>query len=184
MGVVLLGISALNQTGLLGATFQMSAHGLVAGSLFLLIGLLYERTHTREIADYGSLVRTAPRFAVFTTLALLAAMGLPGTAGFVAELHTLVGGFERWGWWVLGLSLGVLVSAAYALRTLGRLFTGPVSPRMRDVADLRGIELAAAGLLSFGIIALGLYPAPALRMIDASVANLIAAKTPANLWEK
>jgi len=156
----------------------------VAGALFLLIGLLYERTHTREIADYSSLVRTMPRFAVFTTLALLAAMGLPGTMGFVAELHALIGGFERWGWWVLGLNLGVLVSAVYALRTLSCLFTGPVSPRMRDVADLRGIELAAAGLLSFGVIALGLYPAPSLRLIDASVANLIAPKTHANEWEK
>jgi len=184
MGVVLLGISTLNYTGLLGATLQMSAHGLVAGALFLLIGLLYERTHTREIADYSSLVRTMPRFAVFTTLALLAAMGLPGTMGFVAELHALIGGFERWGWWVLGLNLGVLVSAVYALRTLSCLFTGPVSPRMRDVADLRGIELAAAGLLSFGVIALGLYPAPSLRLIDASVANLIAPKTHANEWEK
>ncbi|CAG0984743.1 partial NADH-quinone oxidoreductase subunit M, partial [Myxococcaceae bacterium] len=176
--------STLNQTGMLGATLQMSAHGLVAGALFLLIGLLYERTHTREIADYGSLAQTAPRFAVFTTLALLAAMGLPGTAGFVAELHALIGGFERWGWWALGLSLGVLVSAAYALRTLGRLSTGPVSPRMRDVADMRGIELAAAGLLGFGVIALGLHPSPALRMIDASVANLIAPKPPANPLEE
>jgi NADH-quinone oxidoreductase subunit M len=178
MGVVLLGISTMTQAGLLGAVLQMSAHGLVAAALFLAVGLLYERTHTREIADYSSLVVAAPRFAVFTTLALLAAMGLPGTAGFVAELHALVGGFERWGWWVLGLALGVLVGAAYALRTLGRLFTGPVSPRMREVADLRGFELAAAGLLSFGVIALGVAPSPALHLIEASVANLSAAKLP------
>ena len=183
MGVVLLGISTMNPAGLLGATLQMSAHGLVAAALFLLIGLLYERTHTREIADYSSLVMAAPRFAVFTTLALLAAMGLPGTAGFVAELHTLVGGFERWGWWVLGLALGVLVSAAYALRTLGRLFTGPVSPRMREVADLRGTELAAVGLLSFGVVALGVAPSPALHLIGAAVAQLSAAAIPANAAE-
>jgi len=176
MGVVLLGISAMNPAGLLGAALQMSAHGLVAGALFLLVSLLYERTHTREIADYGSLALAAPRFAVLTTLALLAAMGLPGTAGFVAELHALVGGFERWGWWVLGLAFGVLVSAAYALRTLGWLFTGMASPRLRGVADLRGVELAAAGLLGFGVIALGLAPAPALNVIQASVANLLAAQ--------
>ncbi len=176
MGVVLLGISTMNQTGLLGATLQMTAHGLVAAALFLLIGLLYERTHTREIGDYSSLVRVTPRFAVFTTLALLATMGLPGTVGFVAELHTLIGGFERWGWWVAGLSVGILVSGAYAMRTIGRLFTGPLSPQMRDVADLHGMELAAVGLLSFGIVALGLAPSPALKLIDASVANLSAAK--------
>jgi NADH-quinone oxidoreductase subunit M len=174
MGVVLLGISTLNPTGLLGATFQMTAHGLVAGALFLLIGLLYERTHTREIADYNSLVLVTPRFAVFTTLALLAAMGLPGTAGFVAELHALIGGFERWGWWVLGLTLGVLTSGAYALRTVGRLFTGTRTPQMQHVADLRGIELAAVGLLSFGVVALGMVPAPALNLIQVSVMNLSA----------
>lgn len=176
MGVVLLGISTMNPTGLLGATLQMTAHGLVAGALFLLVGLLYERTHTREIADYSSLVMVVPRFAVFTSLTLLAALGMPGTVGFVAELHALVGGFERWGWWVLGLSAGVLVSAVYAMRTLGRLFTGPVSPRMKEVADLHGFELAAVGLLSFGVIALGLAPSPALNLLDASVANLCAPK--------
>ena len=184
MGVVLLGISTMNQTGLLGATLQMTAHGLVAAALFLLIGLLYERTHTRQIGDYGSLVLVTPKFAMFTTLALLAAMGMPGTVGFVAELHALLGGFERWGWWVLGLNLGVLISAAYAVRTIGRLFTGPVSPRMRDIADLKGIELAAASLLSFGVLALGLAPSPALKLIDASVVNLSAAKPHQNSQEK
>ena len=176
MGVVLLGISSMNQTGLLGATLQMTAHGLVAAALFLLIGLLYERTHTREISDYNSLVLVTPRFAVFTTLALLALMGLPGTVGFVAELHTLIGGYERWGWWVVGLCVGVLVSGAYAFRTIGRLFTGPLSQQMREVQDLRGIELAAVSLLSFAVIALGLAPSPVLRLIDASVANLVASQ--------
>lgn len=181
MGVVLLGISSMNQTGLLGATLQMTAHGLVAAALFLLIGLLYERTHTREIGDYNSLVLVTPRFAVFTTLALLALMGLPGTVGFVAELHTLIGGYERWGWWVGGLCVGVLVSGAYAFRTIGRLFTGPLSQQMREVQDLRGIELAAVSLLSIAVVALGLVPSPVLRLIDASVANLVASKPAPNL---
>ena len=184
MGVVLLGISTMNPAGLLGAALQMSAHGLIAAALFLLVGLLYERTHTRDIADYSSLVAVTPRFAVFTSLALLAAMGLPGTAGFVAELHVLVGGFERWGWWVAGLALGVLVGCAYALRTLGRLFTGPVSPRMRAVADLRGIELAAAGLLSCGVLALGVAPAPVLALLQASAAQLAASQPTADAGGK
>ena len=101
MGVVLLGLAALNSAGLTGAVMQMVAHGLVAGALFLLIGLLYQRTHTRDLADYASLVRVMPRFAFFTIFAFIAAVGMPGTAGFVAEIHALVGGFERWapGWW-------------------------------------------------------------------------------------
>jgi NADH-quinone oxidoreductase subunit M len=174
MGIVLLGIFTLSQTALLGAILQMMAHGLVAGSLFLLIGLLYERIHTREIADYSSLVQVTPRFALFTTLALLASIGLPGLVGFPAELHVLIGGFERWGWWMLLVSLGVLVSAAYAIRTIVRLFTGPVRTEMRNIEDLHGTELASAGVLAFGIIALGLIPAPALELIGAYVTNLSA----------
>ncbi len=172
MGVVLLGIAALNVAGLTGAVMQMVAHGLVAGALFLLIGLLYERTHTRDIADYSSLVRVMPRFAFFTVLAFIAAVGLPGTAGFVAELHALIGGFARWGGWVVILSLGVLISAAYAMRTVGRLFTGPLRESMKNVPDLTRTELAAASVLSAGILFLGLWPAPALNLVAASVDRL------------
>lgn len=172
MGVVLFGLAALNTAGLAGATLQMLAHGLVAGALFLLVGLLYERTHTRDIGAYSSLVRTMPRFAFFMVLALTAAVGLPGTAGFVAELHALVGGFARWGAWVAVLSLSLLVSAAYAFRTVGRLFTGPVGAGMREVTDLTRAEMAAAGVLAGGILALGLFPAPALALIGASVGRV------------
>jgi NADH-quinone oxidoreductase subunit M len=172
MGVVLLGLAALNTAGFTGAVMQMVAHGLVAGALFLLVGLLYARTKTRDIGDYSSLVRTMPRFAFFMVLALVAAVGLPGTAGFIAELHALVGGFARWGGWMVLLSLSLLVSAAYAFRTVGRLFTGPVGETMKSVPDLTRSEMAAAGVLSFGILAIGLHPAPALALVGASVARL------------
>lgn len=174
MGVVLLGIASLNETGLLGATLQMTAHGLVAAALFLLVGLLYERTHTREIADYSSLVQVTPRFALFTTLALLASMGLPGSAGFVAELHTLIGGFQRFGWVAVFLSLGVLISASYAIRTARCLFTGPVRPEMQSVQDLRPIELSAAGVLAAGILLLGVVPAPATDLLAGKINELSA----------
>jgi NADH-quinone oxidoreductase subunit M len=172
MGVVLLGIAALNAAGFTGAVMQMIAHGLVAGALFLLIGLLYDRTHTRDIADYSSLVRVMPRFAFFTVLAFVAAIGFPGTASFIAELHALVGGFARWGGWVALLSLGVLISAAYSMRTIGRLFTGPVRENMRHVPDLTRTELAAAGVLSAGILAIGFFPAPTLNLMSASINQL------------
>ena len=174
MGVVLLGIAALNISGLTGAVMQMTAHGLVAGALFLLIGLLYERTHTRDLSRYSSLVRTTPRFAFFTVLAFVAAVGLPGTASFIAELHALVGGFQVWGWVMVLLSLGVMISAAYAVRAVGRLFTGPVRREMRDVEDLRPTELFAVGVLSAGIVLLGVFPAPALDLMTASVHELSA----------
>jgi NADH-quinone oxidoreductase subunit M len=174
MGVVLVGIAALNVAGLTGAVMQMVAHGLVAGALFLLIGLLYERTHTREIGHYSSLIRVTPRFAFFTILAFVAAVGMPGTAGFIAELHALIGGFARWGWLMVLLSVGVLISAAYAVRTVGRLFTGPVRPQMRHVTDLKGSELWAASVLTGGILVLGIFPAPALRLSQATLAALSA----------
>lgn len=172
MAVVLVGIAALNPAGLTGALMQMLAHGLVAGSLFLLIGLLYQRTHTREISHYSSLVRVTPRFAFFTVLAFVGAVGMPGTAGFVAELHAIIGGFERWGWLMLLLSLGMLISAAYAVRTVGRLFTGPVRPAMRNVQDLRRSELVAAGVLGAGIVLVGVFPAPLLALSAATLDRL------------
>ena len=174
MGVVLLGISALNPLGLLGASLQMVAHGLIAGLLFLLIGLLYERTHTREAADYGALARVTPRFALFMTLALLAGMGMPGLAGFVAELHVLIGGFQQWGWLTLLASLGVLMSAAYGFRTIGGLFTGPPRPELADVPDLRPWELAAVLPLAAGLLLLGLKPGTLIALMSAKVTELAA----------
>ena len=172
MGVVLLGIATLNVVGLTGALMQMVAHGFVAGATFLLIGLLYERTHTRNINHYCSLVRVNPRFAFFTTMAFIAAVGMPGTAGFIAEFHVLVGGYERWGWVVVILSLGVLISAAYAIRTIGRLFTGPVQCEIQQITDLRKTEMLAASVLTAGFLIIGFFPAPMLNIISVSLNEL------------
>lgn len=169
MGVVLLGISSLNQTAMLGATMQMVAHGLVAGSLFLISGLLFERTNTNNVNDYSNLIRTTPRFAFFFILTLLAAMGLPGTMGFIAELFTLIGGYQRWGWVVAPLSVSVLISAAYTFRTIGRLFTGPIRPTMSNIQDLTLVEMTATSLLVGSILLLGCFPAPMLKVMSASV---------------
>ena len=172
MGIVLLGIAALNETGLKGAVLQMTAHGLIAGAMFLLVGLLYERTHTRNIQDYSSLVQVMPRFAVFMTLTLFAAMGLPGSVGFIAELHTLIGGFQQWGWLMVFFSLSILISAAYSIRTITLLFTGPVRPQLQHIADLRPYELLAAGILVSGIVLFGLLPAPLIELSASTIAQL------------
>jgi NADH-quinone oxidoreductase subunit M len=173
MGVVLLGIATLNHSGFSGAILQMLAHGLLAGALFLLIGLLYERTHTRNLQDYSSLVNTMPRFAAFMTLTLLAAMGLPGSVGFIAELHTLIGGFQQWGGLMVFFSLSILISAAYAMRTIGMLFTGPVKPRMQSIADLKPIELLMSGVLVSGIVLFGLLPAPLIQLSAETVNRML-----------
>lgn len=169
MGIVLLGIATLNVTGLTGAVMQMVAHGLTAAALFMVVGLLYQRTHSRNLADYGSLVAKAPRFAVFFAFALLAAVGLPGSAGFVAEVHALVGGFQRWGGWLVLVSLAVLIGAAYSLRVLGR-FCG--RGQAMTIADLSRSESAGAAVLAAGILGLGLWPAPLLHLVAGSVGHL------------
>lgn len=178
MGVVLLGIATLNEAGITGAVLQMTAHGLIAGALFLLVGLLYERTHTRNIQDYSSLIRVMPRFAVFLTLTLLAAMGLPGSVGFVAELHTLIGSFNSFtnlgmGMGVIVLfSVSVLIGAAYAVRTISLLFTGPEKSQMQQLEDLRAPELLAAGILVTGIVLFGLSPGPLLDLSAATIGQM------------
>jgi NADH-quinone oxidoreductase subunit M len=183
MGVVLLGISTLNATGMTGAVYQMVAHGFVAGASFMLIGLLYERTKTKNINDYGSLMGVTPRFAFFIIIAFIAGVGLPGTAGFVAELHVMIGGFKHWGWVILVLSFGVLVTAAYSVRTIKRLFTGPAKENMKDIKDLRNIEVFAAGVLTLGVIGFGFYPAPIIDLITPTVDNfveLVSSSSPAS----
>lgn len=172
MGIVLLGIVSMNETGLTGAILQMTAHGLIAGAMFLLVGLLYERTHTRNIQDYSSLVQVMPRFAVFMTITLFAAMGLPGSVGFIAELHTFIGGFQQWGTLMIFFSISILVSSAYAMRTIGTLFTGPVKPQMQQIQDLRTPEILAAGLLVAGIVLFGLLPALLTDLSSATIAQM------------
>ncbi len=169
LGIVLLGIACLNQTGLTGAVLQMTAHGLIAGALFLLVGLLYERTHTRDIQDYSALIKVMPRFTFLTTIVLLAAMGLPGSVGFIAEFYALLGGFEKWGALMVFFSLSILISAAYSMRTIGLLFTGTTKPAMEKIVDLNTHELVAAGILVFSIVFFGLLPA---SMIDLSLATV------------
>ncbi|MGI2325204.1 MULTISPECIES: complex I subunit 4 family protein [unclassified Methylococcus] len=178
MGFVLVGLAAMNPVGLTGAVMQMTAHGLVAGALFLLIGLLYERTHTRELADYGALGRTAPRLAAFTVLALLASMGLPGSVGFVAELHAMLGGFQHFGAWMLVASFGVLVGGAYALRCVAALVAGPAKPAMSGLEDLRPAEFAGASCLVAAIVWLGLAPAALLELSRVSIGHYLAALQP------
>jgi len=179
MGVVLLGISTLNATGMSGAVYQMFAHGLVAAALFMLIALLYERTGSKNINDYGSLLKVAPRFAFFTVIAFIAGTGLPGSAGFIAELYVMVGSFEAWGWVVIFLSFGVMVSATYGIRTVKRLFTGPSKPITEKVDDLKSTEVLAAGVLTAGIGVFGFYPTPFIDLITPSVNHFIDAINPA-----
>ncbi len=177
MGFVLLGIAALNVTGVSGAVFMMLAHGIVTGGLFLLVGIVYERTATMDLAQLSGLSRQIPVYATLTVLALLASMGLPGLAQFVGEFQTLIGSFERWGLFVLFASLGILVTATFTLRVIIAMFTGELDARWQGLPDLDGRELAAAAPLAVLTLALGIFPSLALSLTDATVRAMTALST-------
>jgi NADH-quinone oxidoreductase subunit M len=172
MGFVLLGIASLNAPGFLGASMQMVTHGIITGALFLMVGALYERTHTRQIDAYGGLSRLVPVATVAMSLALLASMGLPGLAGFVSELHALIGGFARFRFSALAAVVGVLITAAYSLRTIARLFFGPENPRLGDVSDLGAREIIATAPLGALMIGLGIAPGVALALMAPTVQRM------------
>jgi len=172
MGFVLIGVASLNGSGLLGATMQMCSHGVSSAALFLLAGALEQRTRTRDMRDCGGLVNVAPRLFVLMSLALLGSMGLPGLAGFVSEIHTLIGAFERYQVLSGIATIGVLITAGYTLRAIGRIFFGPLDPRWQHVKDLGSRDVLAAAPLGLLIIALGVAPRAALDLVAATVAHM------------
>ncbi len=175
MGFVVMGISGLNLTGFSGAVFQMFAHGLITGALFLLVGVIYERTHTRESTDFGGLSQVVPIYAGMMSLAFLASMGLPGMAGFIGEFHALLGAFERWGLWVILATLGILITAAYSLRAIGQMFMGEFNTRWEGLNDMSPRELIALSPLAILIIGLGIFPGFGLALIHPTLAHIVAA---------
>ncbi len=174
MGFVLLGIAALNVTGVSGAVFMMLAHGIITGGLFLLVGIIYERTHTMDLAQLSGLSGQLPVYTSLTVLALLASMGMPGLAQFVSEFQTLIGAFERWGLYVLFASLGILVTATFTLRVITGMFTGEPDARWKGVSDLGARELAAAVPLATLTLVLGVFPGLALSLTGATVRAMTA----------
>ena len=174
MGFVLLGIAALNVTGVSGAVFMMLAHGIISGGLFLLVGIIYDRTHTMDLGQLSGLSGQVPVYTSLTVLGLLASMGLPGLAQFVGEFQTLIGAFERWGLFVLFALLGILVTATFTLRVISSMFTGELDARWKGMADLGGRELAAAVPLAILTVVLGVLPGLALGLIDATVRAMTA----------
>jgi len=174
MGFVLLGIAGLNVIGFTGALYQMFAHGVITGALFLLVGVIYDRTHTRQVTDFGGLARRVPVYATLLALALLASMGLPGLGGFIGEFHALVGAFQLWGLWVAIAAIGILVTAAYSLRTIGQMLMGQLNPRWADLKDMTATELVMVVPLAILMIGLGLFPSMALTLMTTTLTDMVA----------
>jgi len=174
MGFVTLGIFALNTRGMEGGVLQMFNHGITTGALFLLVGLIYERTHTRSIADYGGLMRAAPVFTVFLAIFTLSSMALPGTNSCVGELLVLAGAFGANMAVGAAAIVGALLAAAYLLGMFRRVALGPASVGQRyKIWDLGRRELAAILPLAVFVFWVGLYPKPFLDIIHVSVEHLL-----------
>jgi NADH-quinone oxidoreductase subunit M len=174
MGYVTMGIFALNVEGIQGAIFQMLSHGLVSGALFLCVGVIYDRLHTREIAAYGGLVNNMPKYAVAFLIFTMANVGLPGTSGFVGEFLTLLGAFKVNTWVALFATTGVILSAAYALWLYRRVVFGALTKEsLKGMLDLSLREKVILYPLVVLVIFYGVYPSALLNSTSASVDALV-----------
>ncbi len=174
MGFVTMGIFTLNQQGVDGAIFQMISHGFVSGALFLCVGVIYDRMHTREIAAYGGLVNRMPLYAFAFLVFTMANVGLPGTSGFVGEFLTMVGAFQANTWAAIGAATGVILSAAYALYLYRRVVFGAlVKPELKNIQDLNLREVVTIAPLIVATVFFGVYPKAILDVTGPSVQHLI-----------
>ncbi len=175
MGFVMLGLFALNEPGMTGAVYQMLNHGVSTGALFLLVGVVYERRHTRKIADFGGLSKAVPVFAVIFMLVTFSSVGLPLLNGFVGEFLILLGAFEYAPWPTVVAASGVVFGAVYMLWMFQRVMFGPLTSRANaELTDVNGRELAYLAPLCVAIVAMGVYPQPFLDIINPSVERLVA----------
>jgi len=161
--------------GLDGAMVQMVSHGLVSGALFLCVGVMYDRLHSREISSYGGVINTMPKFAAFMVLFALANTGLPGTSGFVGEFLVIIASFKASFWYALLAGTTLVLGAAYTLWLVKRVIFGPVANAgVASLKDLNGREFVILAVLAVAVLALGIWPAPLLEMMQASVQHLVS----------
>ncbi len=174
MGFVTLGIFTFTQQGLEGSIFQMISHGLVSAALFLSVGVVYERMHTRLISNYGGLASVMPKYAIVLMVFTLGAVGLPGTSGFIGEFLILIGAFKKSFLVAAIASIGVILSAAYMLWLYKRVVFGEIKrDEIKKMPDLNKAEIFILSLLVLPIIFFGFYPEPLLSTTEISIENLI-----------
>ena len=177
MGFVLLGLSAvgggITSLAMTGAALQMFTHGTITGLLFLTIGFIYERTHTRHIPDLGGLARRMPIFTVSLVVAGLASLGLPGTSGFVAEVTIFVGAFPAFKIATIIAAFGVVLTAGYILWMIQRSMFGPEKPQFEQIGDATAVQVIPIGILIISIIAVGIYPAFVSDVFADGIAQML-----------
>ncbi|HEY4665225.1 MAG TPA: NADH-quinone oxidoreductase subunit M, partial [Comamonas sp.] len=174
MGFVTLGFFIFNDIGVSGGIVQMIAHGFVSGAMFLCIGVLYDRVHSREIAAYGGVVNTMPKFAAFALLFAMANCGLPATAGFVGEWMVILGAVQFNFWVGLLAATALIFGAAYTLWMYKRVYLGPVgNDNVKNLQDIGCREFLVLSILAIAVLYMGLYPKPFTDVMDPSVAELL-----------
>ncbi|MEC7293166.1 MAG: proton-conducting transporter membrane subunit, partial [Actinomycetota bacterium] len=173
LGFIILGTFALNTQGIQGATVQMINHGLSTGALFMLVGIIYERKHTRQISELSGIQKSAPVLAGVFTLVMLSSIGLPGLNGFVGEFLILLGTFTANRWWAVIAATGVILAALYLLWAYQRVFHGPQNQEDEPTKDLTNWERLTLLPLIVAIVFLGIYPKPMLDRIEPAVDKLV-----------
>jgi NADH-quinone oxidoreductase subunit M len=174
MGFVTLGFFIFNDLGVSGGIVQMIAHGFVSGAMFLCIGVLYDRVHSRDFAAYGGVVNTMPKFAAFALLFAMANCGLPATAGFVGEWMVILGAVKFNFWVGLLAATALIFGAAYTLWMYKRVYLGPVgNDHVKELQDINCREFLILAILAVAVLYMGLYPKPFTDVMDPSVAQLL-----------
>ncbi|HLE32688.1 MAG TPA: NADH-quinone oxidoreductase subunit M [Bacteroidota bacterium] len=173
MGIVLLGMAALNTQGMMGAVFQMFNHGTITAMLFLIVGVLYDRAHTRDLDAFGGLAVTMPKYTGIMTVAFFAALGLPGLSGFVSEAFSFLGAFQTHRVITIISTLGIVLTAAYMLWTLQRVFLGKPNEKWSSLPDINGRELFTLVPLAIIVLVLGIYPSFLLDLMTSSLNHLV-----------
>jgi NADH-quinone oxidoreductase subunit M len=177
MGIVMLGAATLTESGLNGSVFQMFAHGIMTGLFFALVGLVYEKAHSREIFKMGGFGTMMPGIATAFTIAGLSSLGLPATAGFIAEFLTFLGAWESaYQWWLFPAVAGAFLTSIYVLRVAKQIFWGPKSadPHFQNLPDAKGPEWAALGILVFVLVLFGVVPGIAIAPVDTATVPLLS----------
>lgn len=185
MGIVSFGLFTFKEEGLQGALFQMMSHGVVSAALFFCVGILYDRLHTREIVNFGGVVERMPLYAVGFMIFTLAALGLPGTTGFVGEILILLAAFQVNGLLALGLATGMVLGAAYMLWLYRRVVFGPLQKEaLKNLLDLTGVERSVMVCLALSVLFFGVYPQPLLKISEEAVKRILEPYAETKLGQK
>ena len=172
MGIVILGMSSMNTLGMTGAVFQMFNHGTITAMLFLIVGVIYDRAHTRGLNEFGGLMNQMPRYAGAMTVAFFAALGLPGLSGFVSEAFSLLGAFQTFRTLTIIGGVTIVLTTGYMLWVLQRVFLGALPEKWKTLTDMNGRETFMLATLGVLVILLGIYPAPILDLMNSSMNTL------------